>query len=265
MARRKVARGTEFSGLRILVCNDDGIDSPGLKVLERVAKSLTPDVWVVAPQTEQSAVSHSLTLSVPLRVRRLSRRRFAVEGTPTDCVVMALTHVITGQRPTLLLAGVNRGANLGEDVTYSGTIAAAMEGTLLGVPSIALSQVFRYPEPVKWATAEYHAPDLLRKLLRAGWPKKVLINVNFPNLVATKVNGFEVTSQGWRDVSDLRTDERLDVRGVPYYWIGFRHHFGAPRPGTDRAAIAAGSVSVTPLQLDLTHGAARKALRVALQ
>ena len=265
MARRKAARGSEYSGHRILVCNDDGIDSPGLKVLERVAKSLSPDVWVVAPQTEQSAVSHSLTLSVPLRIRRLSRRRFAVEGTPTDCVVMALTRVITGKRPTLLLAGVNRGANLGEDVTYSGTIAAAMEGTLLGVPSIALSQVFRFPEPVKWATAEHHAPDLMRKLLRAGWPQSVLISINFPNLVATEVNGVEVASQGRRNISDLRTDERVDVRGVPYYWIGFRGHFGAPRPGSDLAAIAAGNISVTPLQIDLTHGAARRALRAALK
>ena len=125
--------------------NDDGINAPGLKVLEKIARALTDDIWVVAPEYEQSGASHSLTLVEPLRVRRISKRRFAVSGTPTDCVVMALNQVIEGRKPDLLLSGVNRGANMAEDVTYSGTVAAAMEGTLLGIPSIALSQVYHRP------------------------------------------------------------------------------------------------------------------------
>ncbi len=257
-------RGTDFSDLRILLSNDDGIRSPGLRALERIARTLSDDVWVVAPETEQSAVSHSLTLREPLRLRQLSKRRFAVHGTPTDAVVMAVSSILKDKRPSLLLSGVNRGANLADDITYSGTIAAAMEGTLLGVPSIALSQVFRYPHPVKWATAAHHGPALIRKLLEAGWTHHVLLNVNFPNLIAASVTGVEITRQGRRDVSDLVVDERLDTRRVPYYWVGFRRHFGDGDRGTDLAANAAGRISVTPLQLDLTHRATRRKLKDAL-
>ena len=261
MAKRRA----RLSDLRILLSNDDGIDSPGLKALERVARTISKDVWVVAPQSEQSGAAHSLTLTEPLRIRKISARRFAVDGTPTDAVLMAFNHIVKGKRPSLLMSGINRGANLGEDVTYSGTVAAAMEGALLGIPSIALSQVFRFPHPVKWATAEHHAPALIRKLLRIGWQSDVLINVNFPNTVASQVMGLQVTVQGRRDAADLVIDDRVDARGVPYYWIGFRRHFGAPPRGTDLAAITEHAISVTPLHLDLTHGATRRALRAAFK
>jgi 5'/3'-nucleotidase SurE len=247
--------------MRILVTNDDGINARGLKVLERIAKTISKDVWVVAPETEQSGASHSLTLHEPLRIRRLSNRRFAVHGTPTDCVMLAIHQIIKGRAPDLVLSGINRGANIGDDVTYSGTIAAAMEGTILGVPAIALSQSLRGAHPVKWSTAEHYAPDIVRRLLKVGWPEQVLININFPDLVEAAVKGIKVTIQGRRDVSDLKIEDRIDTRGIPYYWLGFRYRAGAPPAAeSDLAAIAAGYVSMTPLQLDLTDAKTRRQL-----
>ncbi|MFQ5533778.1 MAG: 5'/3'-nucleotidase SurE [Sphingomonadales bacterium] len=250
---------------RILVSNDDGIHAAGLKALEKIAHSLSDDVWVVAPETEQSGASHSLTLAHALRIREVSSRRFAVQGTPTDCVMLALNKIIEGARPTLVLSGVNRGGNLGEDVTYSGTVAAAMEGTMLNIPSIALSQVFSYKHKhVRWATAEHHAPGLIKQLVEAGWPRDVLININFPDLIHSAVKGTRVTVQGRRDIADLTVDERVDTRGHPYYWYGFRRSLGEPGPETDLGAIRDGYVSVTPLHLDLTHFEARETLGAAL-
>lgn len=251
--------------LRILVTNDDGIYAPGLKVLERIAKLLSNDVWVVAPEAEQSGASHSLTLHDPLRKRRLSSRRFSVSGTPTDCVVMAIDEIIPPPRPTLLLSGVNRGANLAEDVSYSGTIAAAMEGTLLGVPSVALSQVCRNGRPVPWSTVEAHAPDLLRKLLKRGWPKEVLLNLNFPDVASNAVSGIHVSVQGRRDAESIEVHERRDPRGNSYYWIGFRTMSGTPPKNTDLGVVQAGAISVTPLQLNLTHEGARRGLQAAIK
>ena len=267
MARSGAARGRGSAtdrGLRILVCNDDGIAAPGIKLLERIARTLSSDVWVVAPETEQSAVSHALTLRRPLRIREVSRRRFAIDGTPTDAVVMALNHIIKDKRPGLLLSGINRGANMGDDIPYSGTVAATMEGTLLGIPSIALSQVFRHPHPLKWATAEKHAPDLIHRLLAVGWPRDVLLNVNFPDVVASRVRGVEITRQGRRPLGDLLVEERCDTRGLPYYWIGYRRHLGGYAKGSDFDAVARGSISVTPLQFDRSHAATRRSLRAAL-
>ena len=168
--------------MRILVTNDDGIHAPGLAVAEKIARALCNDVWVVAPETEQSGASHSLTLTLPLRLRQIDSRRFAVTGTPTDCVMMGVAELMAEARPTLVLSGVNRGSNLADDVTYSGTIAGAMEGTALGVPSIALSQAYGVGggHDVDWSCAETHGPRLIAKLVEIGWPAEVLMNVNFP-------------------------------------------------------------------------------------
>ncbi len=253
----------DLARARILVTNDDGIHAPGLKVLEKVAKGLSKDVWVVAPETEQSGASHSLTLTEPLRVREQSRRRFAVRGTPTDCVLMALHEILADRPPDLVLSGINRGANLAEDVTYSGTIAAAMEGALLNVPSIALSQCLLAPHPPKWSTAEHHAPGVITKLVAAGWPPEVLMNVNFPDVPHARVTGVELCRQGRRDVKDLLIDSRVDPRGNAYHWIGFRRQEGRPRQGTDLAVTQRGAIAVTPLQLDLTDRRAMKALGAA--
>jgi 5'-nucleotidase len=259
-----MAEGREPKKLRILVTNDDGIHAPGLKVLERIALSLSKDVWVVAPEYEQSGASHSLTLSDPLRVRQISKRRFAVRGTPTDCVMMAVHKLLENGPPDLVLSGVNRGSNLGEDVTYSGTVAAAMEGTLLRIPSIALSQQLTPGAPVKWATSEHHGPKVIARLIGAGWPADVLINVNFPDVLHDRVNGMVLCRQGRRDLSDLVIDARIDARGQPYYWLGFRRQKGKPKRDSDLAAVDAGAISVTPLQLDLTEERALKRLRAAL-
>ncbi|MCO5093065.1 5'/3'-nucleotidase SurE [Bosea sp. (in: a-proteobacteria)] len=241
--------------MRILVTNDDGIHAEGLDVLERIARALSDDVWVVAPETDQSGVAHSLSLSNPLRLRRIDEKRFAVSGTPTDCVIMAVRSVMAGARPDLVLSGVNRGSNVAEDVTYSGTIAAAMEGTLLGVPSIALSQAYQpgNRDVIRWDCAEHHAPGIIRRLLEEGIPEGVLFNLNFPHTGPGEVEGVAVTVQGRRDQELLQLEPRKDGRGYPYYWIAFQRTRKEPANGTDLRAMAENRISITPLELDLTH------------
>src|ERR1700759_1578685 len=186
--------------MRILVTNDDGIHSPGLTVTEEIARSLSDDVWVVAPENEQSGASHSLTLTSPLRLRKITERRFAVSGTPTDCVMMAALHILREQPPELVLSGVNWGSNLADDVTYSGTIAGAMEGCALGIPSIAMSQSYGFEEgyKVRWNCAEAHGAKMTRRLLDIGWPQDVLMNITFPDAEPADVAGVDVTAQGKR-------------------------------------------------------------------
>lgn len=261
-----MARNTRKKQLRILLTNDDGIHAPGLKALMKIALKLSSDVWVVAPEDEQSGASHSLTLAHPLRLRKLGPKKFAVRGTPTDCVMMAVKVVMKDQLPDLVLSGVNRGQNIADDVTYSGTIAGAMEGTQLGIPSIALSQAYGFDgkSRVKWACAETHAPGLISRLLEAGWPENVLINVNFPDVDAKSVKGIEVTSQGKRDQSLLHVDQRIDARHNPYYWLGFERIASKPAAGTDIHAIYNGWISVTPLHMNLTHTRTGNALAKAL-
>jgi 5'-nucleotidase len=240
--------------MRILVTNDDGIHAPGLAAAERIARALSDDVWVVAPETDQSGVAHSLTLSDPLRMRRAGERRFAVRGTPTDCVIMALK-VVMADKPDLVLSGVNGGANIADDVTYSGTVAGAMEGTLLGIPSFALSQAYSFASGAEpdYATAEAHGPGLVRDVMAAGIPDGTVMNVNFPDCPADAVAGRCITRQGKRVPDWLRIEERRDGRGNPYYWIGFRRARMEPEEGTDLAALANRLISVTPLSLDLTN------------
>lgn len=250
--------------MRILVTNDDGINAEGLGVAADIARALSDDVWVVAPETNQSGTSHSLTLHSPLRVREIDARTYAVGGTPTDCVIMAVRHILKDARPALVLSGVNDGSNVAEDVTYSGTVAGAMEGTILGIPSIALSLMTRGLTPervVYWDTPRQHAPALVRKLLKPGLPPGTLLNVNFPAVPPGQVTGVEVTRQGIRDQDSLVVDERADPWGKPYYWFGFRFRPSTLVDGTDLAALAAGAISVTPLSLDLTNDAV--ALRLA--
>lgn len=240
--------------MRILVTNDDGIHAPGLAALERIAAELGEEVWVIAPETDQSGVSHSLSLNDPLRLRRIEERRYAVKGTPTDCVIMAIRHVMKDARPDLVLSGVNRGQNVAEDVTYSGTIAAAMEGTLLGVPSLALSQAYGLGgrDRARFDCAEAHAARVIRTLLAEGIPPGILVNINFPNCGPDEVAGVAVCVQGRRDQELLAIEPRLDGRGNPYYWIAFARGEHARHPGTDLAALAEQRIAVTPLRLDLT-------------
>jgi 5'-nucleotidase len=240
--------------MRILVTNDDGINAEGLEVCEQIARALSDEVWVVAPEYDQSGVAHSLSINDPLRLRSIGARRFAVKGTPTDCVIMGIRHIIREARPDLVLSGVNRGQNVAEDVTYSGTVAGAMEGTILGVPSIALSQAYGPGgrNAIKWHCAETHAPGIVRKILAEGIPKDILVNVNFPDCEPGDVRGIAVAAQGQRSQELLRIDERVDGRGNPYFWIAFARGKHIPANGTDLWALADRRISVTPLRLDLT-------------
>ncbi len=241
--------------MRILVSNDDGINAEGLAVLEKVAAQLSSDVWVVAPETDQSGVSHSLSLHNPLRIRELGGNRFAVSGTPTDCVIMAVRHLFGDELPDLVLSGINRGQNVSEDVIYSGTVAAAREGTILGIPSIALSQVYAPggSGEVEWDCASAHAADVIQRVIEAGIDPGVLVNVNFPACAPGEVEGIAVTAQGRRNVAFLKVVERHDGRGRPYYWLQGARVPHEPTDGTDLWAVRNRQIAVTPLQLDLTH------------
>ena len=240
--------------MRILVTNDDGIHAIGLQVLERIAAQLSNDIIVVAPEHDQSGVSHSLSLNDPLRLRKISDRRYAVKGTPTDCVIMGVREILRNRRPDLILSGVNRGSNIADDVTYSGTIAAAIEGTILGIQSIALSQTYHPADhnELDWDCAEAHAPRIIKALLTEGIDRDVLINMNFPGCPAEEVTGVSVTLQGRRDMQLARLERRHDGRGNPYYWIAFDRDISERRPGTDIDALWNNRISVTPLKLDMT-------------
>jgi 5'-nucleotidase len=243
--------------MRILLTNDDGIHAPGLKILEAIARGLSDDIVIVAPSEEQSGAGHSLTLSRPVRLHQMGEQRFAVTGTPTDSVMMALNEVMKDGPPDLILSGVNRGANLGEDVTYSGTVSAAMEGALAGVRSIALSQVYRKEgmgDYAPWEVAEHWGPLAIRPLLDAPWQPRTLVNINFPAVEPDTVKGIKVVSQGLRDYGRSRVIKRTDPRGFDYYWFALGHIVHTPAHSTDLEAIQDGYVTVTPLHLDLTHG-----------
>jgi len=244
--------------MRILITNDDGIHAPGLTVLEKIAAKLSDDITVVAPSEEQSGAGHSLTLTRPVRLRRMGDKRFAVTGTPTDSVMMALNVVMADGPPDLILSGVNRGANLGEDVTYSGTVSAAMEGALAGVRAIALSQVYRKEgmgDFAPWEVAEQWGEQAIRPLLDAPWAPRTLVNINFPAVPPQAVKGIKVVSQGLRDYGRSKVVKRTDPRGFDYYWFALEHIVHTPAHSTDLEANEDGYVTVTPLHLDMTHAA----------
>lgn len=244
---------------RILVTNDDGIHAPGLRILEKVAAQLSKDVWVVAPESEQSGMAHSLTLHRPLRLHRLGRRRFAVSGTPTDCVLVAVNHLMKDKRPTLVLSGVNRGANIGEDITYSGTVAAAMEAALLNIPAIAMSQV-RDGDKLHWKNAEIYGPKIVKKMMSMDWPRGILINVNYPPLPPEKVTGMEVGEQG-RRLSMVQVVEADDPFARKVIWIGDFPSDEPEKGSTDLDIIRKGGISITPLHVDLTYRPILKEMR----
>ena len=239
--------------MRILLTNDDGIHAEGLIALEKIAAQLSDDVWIVAPEYEQSGASRALTLDEPIRVRKIGERRWSTTGTPTDCVLMGLNTLVEGQRPDLVLSGVNRGANLAEDVTMSGTVAGAIEAMALGVPGIALSQMGFHEADANYAPAEHYAPGIIKKLVKTGWPSDVVMNLNFPNGDVADIKEVEVTRQGFRDFHIRHAEKRTDLRGRDYYWMGFRKERSKPAEGTDLRALYEGRISVTPLHIDLTH------------
>lgn len=252
----------DISKARILVTNDDGITAKGIRLLYEIAKTLTDDVWVVGPESEQSGASHSLTLRRPLRRRRLQEHWYGVDGTPTDAVMMGATNLLADKRPDLVLSGVNRGANLGEDVTYSGTVAGAREAVLLGIPAIALSLIVPVSGAAKWDTPREHAPELIRRLVTVGWAPNTFVNVNFPDLPPKDVQGVEVAGLSRRRLG-TNWVEGKDPRGLPYYWLGVQSE-AEVLPGTDLHAVMNGRISVTPVQLELVHPQTLTALKSAL-
>jgi 5'-nucleotidase len=239
---------------RILVTNDDGIHSDGLIKLEEALRALG-DVYVVAPASEMSGASHSLTLGRPLRIRHIDDRHWSVDGTPTDCVTLALNKILTPeQMPDICVSGINHGANLGDDATYSGTVAGALEATILGVPGIAMSLVAR--DNWDFTTAARFAVKAAEKVLKEGLPEGTLLNINVP---LGDIKGVRVTRQGIKNAKTL-VSQHIDPRGKPYYWIGEEYFRSSAEDGTDYKAIEDGYVSVTPLRADMTDHRALQAL-----
>jgi len=249
--------------MRILLCNDDGINAPGMAVLERIARMLSDDIFIVAPWEEQSGMGRSLTLTRPIRMHKLGERRYGVAGTPTDAVMMALAKLMKDSPPDLILSGVNRGANLGEDVSYSGTVSAAMEGALAGIRSISLSQVYSKDgadEDVSFAAAESWGERVIRPLLDAPWAPRTLVNINFPAREPDQVLGVRVVEQGLRDYGRTSFEQRTDPRGFDYYWLRLAGAPQTPGHSTDMEASRDGYVTVTPLHCNLTHPPSMAAL-----
>lgn len=241
--------------MRILLTNDDGVNAKGLKVLRHIAEELSDDVWIVAPDTEQSAASRGVSLHNPVRIRKFEDKVFSVSGTPTDSVIVALKEIVSDHKPDLILSGVNRGQNLAEDVTFSGTVAGALQGMQMGIPSIALSLArgFQGAHSLPWETAEQHGPDLVRSLVAQGWPDNVILSVNFPDTSPDAVRGIQITRQGHRDFQMSGIDKRAHPRGGHYFWMTYGAARSNPPKGTDLRAIYDGYISVTPLHTDLTH------------
>ena len=243
--------------MKILLTNDDGIHAPGLEVLEEIARAFSDDIWICAPDEEQSGMGHALTLTRPVRLRKHGERRYSVTGTPTDAVTMGLRQVMDGP-PDVILSGVNRGANLADDITYSGTVSAAIEGALAGIRSIALSQVTSKEGAATddtFEAARAWGEKVMGPLLDTPLPKRTLVNVNFPALPADQIRGIRAVRQGFHDYSRGTVVEGRDPRGFKYYWFGLQAIEHTLDHGTDLEAINEGYVSVTPLQLDLTHHA----------
>lgn len=248
--------------MRILVTNDDGIDAPGLEVMEEIARSISDDVWMVAPLQEQSGQGRAITVSEAVRIDKRAEQRFRVEGTPTDCVVLGIEHILADKKPDLILSGVNNGQNVGEDTTQSGTIGACIQGMILGVPGIAFSQTkgFRKRKEMAWDTARHFGPKVLKRLMKTGWPDDVVMNINFPDCEIEDVKGTEITSQGMRDFPIINSEKRVDPRGREYYWLSHGGPKSDPPYGTDLRCIYEDKISISPLHVDLTHYAFRDAL-----
>jgi 5'/3'-nucleotidase len=231
----------------ILLSNDDGVQSEGLTALEDSLKPLA-ELYTVAPDRAQSSMSHALTLHRPLRVNELTARRMSVDGTPVDCVKLALTGLLS-ERPDLVISGINKGPNLGDDILYSGTVSAAIEGALLGIPAIAVSLVTFKDFDFRAAAA--FTATLVERIAHGGIPAKTLLNINVPPVAKHDLKGWQVTRMGKRHYSE-NIVERIDPRGGKYYWIGGDDLGFADEPGTDCKAVHEGFISVTPLKVDFT-------------
>jgi 5'-nucleotidase len=238
---------------RVLLTNDDGFDAPGLRMLTEVAEELAEEVWIVAPDYDQSGTSHSLSLHSPLRISQKEERRYSVSGTPGDCVVMAVRHLMVSGRPDLILSGINRGANLGIETVFSGTVGAAMTGMLLGIPSMALSQAFSDRNAVRWDTARALAAKVIRQFAKGVWTKDSILNINFPDLPIGEIGPIELTTQGIGLMDDVEVISAIDPRSLEYHWVSLRRSAREDVAGSETFAVGRGRVSVTPLQFERTN------------
>ncbi|MBP6986394.1 MAG: 5'/3'-nucleotidase SurE [Alphaproteobacteria bacterium] len=241
--------------LRILITNDDGIMSHGLTIAQQIAQTITDDVWIVAPHDQQSGKSHSITWGMPIRMRELEHKKFAVKGTPTDCIILALSQLMKDHPPDFIFSGVNYGENLAESITVSGTVGAAMQGTIQGIKSIALSQASQGFYPADWSVAKAYGEKAIQQLLHISWPNNTMMNVNFPHSKPDLVKGIRITNQGRRSlVGDMI--EAQDPHGHPCYWIGVLHKEKDPAENSDLWGNQNGFITITPITLDLTNHAA---------
>jgi 5'-nucleotidase len=253
IACRKVLKALNSTIMLILISNDDGYMADGIKALATSLKKLGR-VVIVAPQWEQSGTGHSLTLYRPLRTKKIAPDIYAVSGTPTDAVMIAV-YCILKTKPDILVSGINHGPNMGDDITYSGTVAAAMEGTMLDIPSIAVSLALsNHSEPLnrkRFAKAASFSARLVKAVIKNGIPKSTLLNVNVPDSSETNTRHHAITKLGKREYRDVIT-EKIDPRGEPYFWIGGHYIITDKGPETDYGAIQNNLISVTPLDVDLT-------------
>lgn len=244
----------DLKNARIMLCNDDSIHAKGIKVLEEIVSQITPHVWVVAPETQMSAAGHSLTIHSPLRVKEYDKRHYSVNGTPTDCVMVGVQMIMKEFKPDMIISGINHGQNTADDVTYSGTIAAAIEGTLVHIPSLALSQDFdEHGGTPDWSIAREYLPRLLQNLEGRSIDRNVLLSANFPRKKAGVVPEIRVVEQGHYTSNEQDIVSCMDPRGRPYYWIGPPPKRDTQDTNLDIGALAAGHVTVTPYSLNLTH------------
>jgi len=237
---------------RVMLTNDDGIDAPGMAVLEQIAAAIAHEVWVVAPEHDQSGQSHAISLHHALRISVRGERRFGVTGTPGDCAALGLCHLMKDNLPDLVLSGVNRGLNLGMETVFSGTVGGAMTAMMLGVPALALSQAFTRRDAVPWDTARALGAATIRKLLAIGWGKQAVLNINFPPIPATEAGPMTLARQGEGMVAGMHVETRVDPRGMEYHWLNFRRGEIPQGPESDTSALRAGRIVVTPLRYDRT-------------
>ena len=249
---------------RVMLTNDDGIDAPGMKVLEEIAAQIAHEVWVVAPEHDQSGQSHAISLHHALRVNNRGERRFGVTGTPGDCAAMGLCHIMKDNPPQLVLSGVNRGLNLGVETVFSGTVGGAMTAMMLGVPALALSQAFSQRDAVPFDTARALGPGTIRDLLAIGWEKSAVLNINFPPIPAAEAGPVTLARQGEGAVGGMHVETRVDPRGMSYYWLTFKRGDIRQGPESDYSAMRAGKIVVTPLRYDRTDDEAYNALAAYL-
>lgn len=245
---------------RLLLANDDGIDAPGIRLLESVAQQLADEVWIVAPATDKSGVSNSVSLREPVRIEARGLRRYAVHGTPADCVTLAVRHLMKDNLPDLLLSGINNGSNVGFETVLSGTVGAAITGVLLGIPAIAFSQDKPQDAPADWQCAEAFCLSVIKQLTEAGLPSGCCLSVNFPDVPVEQVKGVKITQQGIGKVKGMNVTPTTDPLGDAYYWIRVEHGIADLPEHSEVAALHEGYISVTPLTYERTENVVRRQL-----